>query len=174
MPGEVFVHRNIANLVVHTDLNLLSVVQYAVEVLKVSHIMVVGHYGCGGIKAATEPRAHGLIDNWLRHIQDVETFNDAELSTLQGEARLDRLCELNVMAQARNVSRTPILRSAWNKGQLIEVHAWVYSLKDGNLKPLMEVLRAPYEMKAACLPCNDQPKDDNESAQKRYQFEGAT
>jgi carbonic anhydrase len=152
MPGEVFVHRNIANLVVHTDLNLLSVLQYAVEVLKVSHVMVVGHYGCGGIKASTERHSHGLIDNWLRHIQDVEIFNDEELGSLEGEARLDRLCELNVMAQAKNVSRTPVMRGAWERGQLIEVHSWIYSLKDGRLKPLMEVLKAPHEP-ATCRPC---------------------
>lgn len=143
-PGQVFVHRNIANMVVHTDLNLLSVLQYAIEVLKVSHVIVCGHYGCGGIKAATESHPHGLIDNWLRHIQDVETLYDEELGNLEGEARLDRLCELNVIAQAKNVSRTPVLRGAWERGQLIEVHSWVYSLKDGRLKPLMEVLKAPY------------------------------
>ena len=156
VPGEVFVHRNIANMVVHTDLNLLSVVQYAVEVLKVSHVIVCGHYGCGGIKAATESRPHGLIDNWLRHIQDVETFNDEELASLEGEERLDRLCELNVIAQAKNVSRTPVLRAAWEKGQLIEVHSWIYSLKDGRLKPLMDVLKAPYE--PTCRPCKDDSK----------------
>jgi carbonic anhydrase len=171
MPGEVFVHRNIANLVVHTDLNVLSVLQYAVDVLKVSHIMVVGHYGCGGIKAATEPCCHGLIDNWLRHIQDVETYNDEELSKLQGEARLDRLCELNVLAQARNVSRTPILRKAWQRGQLLEVHAWVYSLKDGRLKPLMEVLRAPFGdlHHAACIPCKTDDKNESKSSQQQFE-----
>lgn len=157
MPGEVFVHRNIANMVVHTDLNLLSVLQYAVEVLKVSHIMVVGHYGCGGVKAAAEPRPHGLIDNWLRHIQDVESLHDEELSQLEGEAYTDRLCELNVIAQAKNVSRTPILRGAWERGQLIEVHSWIYSLKDGHLKPLMEVLKAPYAP-PTCRPCKSESK----------------
>ena len=133
-----------------------SVLQYAVEVLKVSHIMVVGHYGCGGIKAATESRPHGLIDNWLRHIQDVEALYDEELRHLEGEARLDRLCELNVIAQAKNVSRTPILRAAWDRGQLIEVHSWIYSLKDGRLKPLMEVLKAPY----APSTCHECQKED--------------
>jgi len=123
----------------------------------VSHIMVVGHYGCGGIKAATQSHPHGLIDNWLRHIQDVETLCDAELGSLEGEARLDRLCELNVIQQAKNVSRTPTLRAAWNRGQLIEVHSWIYSLKDGNLKPLMEVLKAPYAP-PTCRECK-QPDD---------------
>lgn len=156
MPGEVFVHRNIANMVVHTDLNLLSVLQYAVEVLKVSHVIVCGHYGCGGIKAATEKHPHGLIDHWLRHIQDVETFHDEELAFLEGEKRLDRLCELNVIAQAKNISRTPVLRNAWQKGQLIEVHSWIYSLKDGHLHPLMDVLKAPYE--PTCHPCKDDAK----------------
>lgn len=133
MPGEVFVHRNIANMVVHTDLNLLSVVHYAVVVLKVKHIMVVGHYGCGGVKAAVDGKNHGLIDNWLRHIQDVETFNISELQPLDSAARIDRLCELNVIAQADNLSRTSVMREAWERGQEIEVHAWIYSLKDGHL-----------------------------------------
>lgn len=152
MPGEIFVHRNIANMVVHTDLNLLSVLQYAVDVLKVSHVMVCGHYGCGGVKAATESHPHGLIDNWLRHIQDVEISNDAELGSLEGEARLDRLCELNVIAQAQNVSRTPTMRAAWDRGQLVEVHSWIYSLKDGRLRPLHDVIKSPYAP-PSCRPC---------------------
>lgn len=143
MPGEVFVHRNIANMVVHTDLNLLSVLHYAVDVLKVKHVMVVGHYGCGGVKAAVDGKNHGLIDNWLRHIQDVETFNITELQPLDTEARIDRLCELNVIAQADNLSRTSVMREAWEDGQQIEIHAWIYSLKDGNLRPLQDVIKGP-------------------------------
>ncbi|MDQ8195332.1 carbonate dehydratase [Coraliomargarita sp. SDUM461004] len=143
MPGEVFVHRNIANVVVHTDLNLLSVLQYAVDVLQVEHIMVVGHYGCGGVKAASEKKPFGLIDNWLRHIQDVETLYTNELAPLQGEAYLDRLCELNVCAQAENVRRTSVVQDAWRRGQKIDIHAWIYSLKDGHLKPLQDAIQAP-------------------------------
>ncbi len=145
MPGEVFVHRNIANMVVHTDLNLLSVLQYAVDVLQVEHIMVVGHYGCGGVKAATENKPHGLIDNWLRHIQDVESFNIQELTPLEGEARFDRLCELNVMAQAENLRRTSVVQEAWRRGQKLEIHAWIYSLKDGHLNPLQDAITGPKE-----------------------------
>jgi len=143
MPGEVFVHRNIANMVVHTDLNLLSVLQYAVDILKVGHVMVVGHYGCGGIKASTENKLHGLIDNWLRHIQDVETLNIHELEKLDGEARLDRLCELNVMAQAKNLQRTTVIQEAWKRGQKLEIHSWIYSLKDGHLNHLQDVITGP-------------------------------
>ena len=166
MPGEVFVHRNIANMVVHSDLNLLSVLQYAVEVLKVSHVMVVGHYGCGGIKASTESHPHGLIDNWLRHIQDVQAVHDTELQAITDPAaRLDRLCELNVISQARNVSRSPILRQAWERGQLVEVHAWIYSLKDGRLKPLVDVLRAPYDFQ--CKPCAKEEDEDDAPEKKR-------
>jgi carbonic anhydrase len=142
-PGEVFVHRNIANMVVHTDLNLLSVLHYAVNVLQVKHIMVVGHYGCGGVRAAVDGKNHGLIDNWLRHIQDVESFHIEELKPLDGEARLDRLCELNVRAQADNLSRTSVMQEAWARGEDIEIHAWVYSLKDGHLRPLQNVITGP-------------------------------
>jgi len=143
MPGEVFVHRNIANMVVHTDLNLLSVLHYAVDVLKVKHIVVCGHYGCGGIEAAVDGKNHGLIDNWLRHIQDVEHLHLETLKPLQTEARLDKLCELNVITQADNLSRSSVMREAWERGQDIEVHAWIYSLKDGHLRPLQDVIKAP-------------------------------
>jgi carbonic anhydrase len=137
-PGELFVHRNVANLVVHTDLNCLSVLQYAVDVLQVEHVIVCGHYGCGGIAAAAEGRPLGLIDNWLRHIQDVEerhrTFLDREP---RKEGRLDRLTEFNVLEQALNVCRTTIVRDAWDRGKApLEVHAWIYRLSDGRLQDL--------------------------------------
>jgi len=136
-PGEVFVHRNIANVVVHTDLNCLSVIQYAVEVLKVKHIIVCGHYGCGGVKAAMESDSHGLIDNWLRHIRDVYRFHADELDTINDpEARKDRLCELNVIEQVANVCNTTMVRRAWEAGQELMVHGWIYRLEDGLLRDL--------------------------------------
>ncbi len=136
MPGDVFVHRNVANVVVHTDMNCLSVLQFAVEVLKVEHIIVCGHYGCGGVKAALENKPLGLIDNWLRHIRDVYFQAKEELDALPSEAAVDRLCELNVLQQAKNVCRTSIVQDAWAKGQDIAVHAWIYGLKDGILRDL--------------------------------------
>lgn len=135
-PGEVFVHRNIANVVVHTDLNCLSVIQYAVEVLKVKHIIVCGHYGCGGVKAATDDQEHGLIDNWLRHIKDVSRFNAEKLSDLSEEEKLNTLCELNVIEQVNNVCSTTIVQNAWKNGADLSVHGWIYSLEDGKLKDL--------------------------------------
>lgn len=143
MPGEVFVHRNIANMVVHTDLNLLSVLQYAVDVLQVKHVIVCGHYNCGGVKAALDKKPYGLIDNWLRHIQDVENFHISELDALAGDAKCNRLCELNVIAQAENLRRTSVLQEAWTRGQEIEIHAWVYSLDDGRLHTLQDVIKSP-------------------------------
>ncbi|MGJ8648808.1 MAG: carbonate dehydratase [Opitutaceae bacterium] len=142
MPGEVFVHRNIANMVVHTDLNLLSVLQFAVDVLKVKHIIVCGHYGCGGVKAALNNEPLGLIDNWLRHIQDVEAFHINELTPLEGEAKCDRMCELNVMAQAENLRRTSVLVDAWKRGQSVEIHSWIYSLKDGHIRTLQDAIQS--------------------------------
>jgi len=136
-PGEVFVHRNVANLVLHTDLNCLSVLQYAVDVLRVEHAIVCGHYGCGGIAAACRGAPLGLIDNWLRHIQDVAERRETLLSRERDEAlRADRLCELNVLEQAHNVCRTTIVRDAWDRGQALSVHAWIYSLSDGLLQDL--------------------------------------
>ena len=136
-PGEVFVHRNIANLVVHTDLNCLSVIQYAVEVLKVKHIIVCGHYGCGGVAASMEQEAHGLIDNWLRHIRDVYRFHRGQLDEIDDPAmRRDRLCELNVIEQVANVCNTTIVSNAWKAGQPLNVHGWIYRLEDGLLKDL--------------------------------------
>jgi carbonic anhydrase len=134
-PGEVFVHRNIANLVVHTDLNCLSVLQFAVEVLKVRHIMVVGHYGCAGIHAVAEHRSTGLADNWLRHVEDIAFKHTALLESISDDnERTARLCELNVIEQVANVCRTTILRRAWYRGQRIDVHGLVYGLSDGLLR----------------------------------------
>lgn len=136
-PGELFVHRNIANVVVHTDLNCLSVIQYAVEVLKVKHIIVCGHYGCGGVAASMEDTSHGLIDNWLRHIKDVYRFNTSELDAIEDPvARRDRLCELNVIEQVANVCTTTTVTNAWKNGQKLDVHGWIYRLEDGILKDL--------------------------------------
>jgi carbonic anhydrase len=135
-PGEVFVHRNIANVVVHTDLNCLSVIHYAIEVLKVKHVIVCGHYGCGGVKAAMEHQDHGLIDNWLRHIKDVSRFNAGELEGLNEQQRIDALCELNVKEQVTNVCNTPIVQKAWADGVDLSVHGWIYNIKNGLLKDL--------------------------------------
>jgi carbonic anhydrase len=135
-PGELFVHRNVANVVVHTDLNCLSVLQYAVDVLGVSHVIVTGHYGCGGVKAVLEGQTLGLIDNWLRHVRDVWRTHQREIDALEESARLDRLCELNVIAQARHVCETTIVQDAWKRGQQVAVHAWIYSLRDGLLRDL--------------------------------------
>ena len=133
----MFVHRNVANVVVHTDLNCLSVLQYAVDVLEVDHVMVVGHYGCGGVRAAWDGRPLGLIDNWLRHVQDVAARHLDELRALgDGPALYDRLCELNVVEQAVHVCRTTIVQDAWRRGRTLTVHAWVYSLRDGLLRDL--------------------------------------
>jgi carbonic anhydrase len=137
LPGELFVHRNVANVVVHTDLNCLSVVQFAVDVLRVRHVMVTGHYGCGGVRAAMEDVQHGLIDNWLRHVQDVQLRHEAELARLpDDEARVDRLCELNVVEQVRNLARTTIVQDAWRRGQALTLHGWIYGLEDGLLRDL--------------------------------------
>ena len=137
LPGEIFVHRNIANLVIHTDLNCLSVIQYAVDVLKVKHIIVCGHYGCGGIRAAMENKAHGLIDNWLRNIKDIYRSHHTEIDALQTEKeKNDLLCELNVVEQVANVCHTTIVQRAWESGQELAVHGWIYGIEDGVLKDL--------------------------------------
>ena len=136
-PGELFVHRNVANVVVHTDLNCLSVLQFAVDVLKVKHVIVVGHYGCGGVKAALEKQSHGLIDNWLRHVQDVARDHEVTLSAISDlSERVDRLCELNVVEQVQNVARTTIVQDAWRRGHQLQLHGWVYGLKDGLITDL--------------------------------------
>ncbi len=137
LPGELFVHRNVANLVIHTDMNCLSVLQYAVDVLRVEHILVCGHYGCGGIAAARCAAPLGLIDNWLRHIQDINERHRSELDALGDEASaLNRLCELNVLQQARNVCQTAIVQDAWKRSQPLTVHTWIYRLNDGLLQDL--------------------------------------
>jgi carbonic anhydrase len=137
LPGEVFVHRNIANQVIHTDLNCLSVIQFAVDVLKVKHIIVCGHYSCGGIKAALDDKSHGLIDNWLRHIEDVYRFHKEQLDTVQDlDKKADLMSELNVMEQVVNVSKTTILKNAWKNNQDITVHGFIYNVHDGILKDL--------------------------------------
>ena len=131
-PGEVFVHRNIANVVVHTDLNALSVIHYAVAVLRVKHILVVGHYGCGGVKAALNDNRIGLTDNWLRHVQDVRDRHETLLDALEDHSdRVDRLCELNAMQQVVSISQTSVLREAWERGQEVSIHGWCYRLDDG-------------------------------------------
>jgi carbonic anhydrase len=152
VPGEMFVHRNVANVVVHTDFNCLSVMQYAVDVLKVEHIIVCGHHGCGGVKAAMDNLQLGLIDNWLRHVQDVIRDHEHALLDIKDETkRLDRLCELNVVEQVLNVARTTIVQSAWQRGQELVVHGWIYGLEDGLLRDLgisidcAEGLAAAYE-----------------------------
>ena len=146
-PGELFVHRNVANVVVHTDLNCLSVLQYAVDVLKVEHVIVCGHYGCGGVTAAAQGVPLGLIDNWLRHIQDVADRHRAALDGITDDTRrVDRLCELNVIEQAANVVRTSIVQEAWGRGQSLTVHAWIYALRDGLLRDLKFSVRAPGDL----------------------------
>jgi carbonic anhydrase len=137
VPGEMFVHRNVANVVDHTDFNCLSVMQYAVDVLKVQHIIVCGHHGCGGVKAAMDNAQLGLIDNWLRHVQDVLHQHEELLSTISDEEqRLNRLCELNVIEQVLSVGRTTIVQGAWQRGQELTVHGWIYGLEDGLLRDL--------------------------------------
>jgi carbonic anhydrase len=136
-PGEVFVHRNVANVVVHTDLNCLSVLQYAVDVLSVRHVIVCGHYGCGGVRAAIDGSRHGLVDNWLRHVVDVGEKHESELAALAGDQeRFARLCELNVVEQVVNVCRTTIVADAWARGQELTVHGVIYGLEDGLLRDL--------------------------------------
>lgn len=151
LPGELFVHRNVANVVVHTDFNCLSVIQYAVEILQVKHIIVSGHYGCGGVKAAMENRELGLIDNWLRHIRDVYQKNKTILEKIKDDSeRLDRLCEMNVIEQVKQVCDTTIVQSAWKKNQSLIIHGWIYRLQDGILRDLgvsisnIEELEASY------------------------------
>jgi carbonic anhydrase len=135
--GDMFVHRNVANVVVHTDFNCLSVLQFAVDVLQVSHVIVCGHYGCGGVKAALDNLQLGLIDNWLRHVQDVMHNHEELLSSISDEGlRLDRLCELNVTAQVLSVSRTTIVQNAWARGQALAIHGWIYGISDGLLRDL--------------------------------------
>jgi carbonic anhydrase len=149
LPGEMFVHRNIANVVVHADLNCLSVVQYAVEVLKVRHVIVCGHYGCGGVLAALHDDSQGLVDNWLRHVQDVRWKHQEQLDALLTEgARHARLCELNVIEQVVNVAQTTVVRDAWGRSQPLAVHGWVYDVADGLLRDLGMCVAAQAELAA--------------------------
>jgi carbonic anhydrase len=146
-PGELFVHRNIANVVVHSDLNCLSVMQFAVEVLQVRHIIVCGHYACSGVSAALENRRVGLADNWLRHVQDVHAKHADHVNSITGiPERIDRLCELNVIEQVANVCQTTVVRDAWDRGQPLAVHGWVYGLKDGLLRDLEATVERPDEV----------------------------
>ena len=149
-PGEMFVHRNVANLVVHTDFNCLSVMQFAVDVLGVSHIIVCGHYGCGGVQAAMQNLHLGLIDNWLRHVQDVMHNHTALLAKIDDDtARLNKLCELNVIEQVLNVSRTTVMQNAWGRGQKLAVHGWIYEIGDGLLRDLDICITNRNELSAA-------------------------
>jgi len=160
MPGEVFVHRNVANVVVHTDLNCLSVIQYAVDVLHVKHIIVCGHYGCSGVLAALSNQKLGLIDNWLRHIQDVRHKHAFKLNSIVDATQIaDRLCELNVIEQVLNVCQTTVVQDAWLRGQNLAVHGWIYGLRDGRLRDLNMCITQADELAAAhtaavrvCLP----------------------
>jgi carbonic anhydrase len=162
LPGEIFVHRNVANIVVHSDLNCLSVMQYAVDVLRVKHILIVGHYGCGGVRATFDSKKMGLIDNWLRHVQDVKMKYAEHLSCIpDGPGRVDRLCELNVITQVINAAQTTIIQNAWDRGQEISIHGWVYDLKDGLVRnlgislakaqDLEEALKRPWDQVKATL-----------------------
>ena len=147
LPGEIFVHRNVANVVVHTDLNCLSVLQYAVDVLHVKHVIVCGHYGCGGVQAALRNDRLGLIDNWLRHVQDVRQKHATRLAAMANEAaQSERLCELNVIEQAVNVCQTTVVQEAWARGQRLAVHGWIYGLQNGYLKDLQACITGPDEL----------------------------
>jgi carbonic anhydrase len=145
MPGELFVHRNVANLVVHTDLNCLSVMQFAVDILKVRHIIVCGHYGCGGVGAAMRRERLGLSDNWLRHVQDVHHQHEQALASIPEAQAVDRLCELNVIEQVSNVCRTTIVQDAWARAQELAVHGWIYGLHGGLLQDLKVTVSKPQE-----------------------------
>ncbi len=149
LPGEMFVHRNVANVVGHTDLNCLAAIQFAVDFLQVGHIVVCGHYGCGGVLAALRDDKLGLIDNWLRHVQDVRWKHQAELDAMAGEERRhNRLCELNVIEQVVNVSQTTVVRDAWARGQSLAVHGWIYDIRDGLLRDLGICVTAEAELSA--------------------------
>jgi carbonic anhydrase len=152
LPGELFVHRNVANVVVHTDLNCLSVLQYAVDVLRVEHVIVCGHYGCGGVQAAYRRSSLGLIDNWLRHVQDVRTKHHVEVDNAGAiDAQADRLCELNVIEQAVHVCKTTVVQDAWGRGQSLAVHAWIYAIDDGRLRDFGFSVTGPRELRAATV-----------------------
>jgi carbonic anhydrase len=173
-PGELFVHRNVANLVVHTDLNCLSVMQYAVEVLKVKHIIVCGHYGCGGVRAALLNSRLGLIDNWLRHIQDVAQKHATLLAGIEEESeRVNKLCELNIIDQVVNVCQTTIVQSAWESGQELIVHGWIYGLSDGLVRDLNVHIAAQAEVATtyenAVVTASNPGKSPDTSAARTFQ-----
>lgn len=148
LPGELFVHRNVANLVIHSDLNCLSVLQYAVEILKISHIIVCGHYGCGGVTAAMENRSHGLIDNWLSPIRELRQRNCDELDRLETlAAKVNRLCELNVIEQVKRIGHTPVIQKAWQRNQFLSIHGWIYSISDGLLQDLNACVSSDAELR---------------------------
>jgi carbonic anhydrase len=150
LPGELFVHRNVANVVVHSDLNCLSVMQFAVDALKVKHIIVCGHYGCGGVRAALLDSRLGLIDNWLRHVQNVfQKYRELVLALEDEAERVDRLCELNVIEQVSNVCRTTVVQDAWSRGQELTVHGWIYGLRDGHLRTLHMGVSHPEDLEPA-------------------------
>jgi len=144
-PGEVFVHRNVANIVVETDFNLLAVLQYAVDVLKVEHVIICGHYGCGGVKAAAENYRHGMIDNWLSGIREIHRTHREELDSLPKDKLVDRLCELNVITQTRHLARTTIMEDAWLRDQEISVHGWIYRLDQGIITPMTDPISGPLD-----------------------------
>lgn len=149
LPGELFVHRNVANLVIHTDLNCLSVIQYAVDVLSVRHIIVCGHYGCGGVRAAMETRQFGLIDNWLLHLKDIYRAHSEQFDRLaELEDRFNRFCEINVIEQVLNVCNTTVVRGAWERGQDVAVHGWIYGVEDGRLRDLGLTVTAVSELES--------------------------
>jgi carbonic anhydrase len=145
LPGEVFVHRNVANLVLHTDFNCLSVLQYSIDVLKVKHVIICGHYGCGGVRAALDGRPLGLVDHWLRHVQDLHRRHAAEVDSMAGEARIDRMCELNVVEQVGHACRSTVIQEAWRRGQPLSIHGWIYGLSDGLLRDLDVTVTSPEE-----------------------------
>ncbi len=146
LPGELFVHRNVANLVIHTDMNLLSVLHYAVDVLQVKHVIVCGHYGCGGVIGAMQNRSFGLIDNWIHFIKDIYHHNVELLEALPEEKRVDRLCELNVIQQVANVCHTTIVQEAWQRGQSLAIHGWIYAIEDGFLRDLDVCVSGPEQL----------------------------
>jgi len=149
-PGDMFVHRNIANLVVQTDMNLLSVLQYAVDVLEVEHVIVCGHYGCGGVRAAMGEARHGLIDNWLRVLKDTGQYFDAQLASLDADARFDRLVELNVIEQVYNLGKTSIVQEAWKRGARPFIHGWVFDLASGFIRPQTAMINSDAAMHQVC------------------------
>ena len=158
LPGQIFVHRNVANLVIHTDMNCLSVLQYAVEILKVEHIIVCGHYGCGGITAAVEDQRHGLIDNWLRHVRDVYQRHQNRLAKVKDKpTRLRRLCELNAQEQVLNVANTTTIQDAWRRGQKITIHGWIYDIHDGLIQDLGVSVSKVSKSPKKALPARNKP-----------------